>query len=116
MPFAIDWFTPFLRRRFWQIGKITLLDNPTCVLELRTALEPWPVIGDAGGSGTSRPVDNSMERLQLFLTGAVGDTPDAGTGAKRYVLCAMAIGCRYGLPGSPGTPLARSDFAPAYPC
>jgi len=86
MPFAIDWFTPFLRRRFWQIGKITLLDNPTCVLELRTALEPWPVIGDAGGSGTSRPVDNSMERLQLFLTGAVGDTPDAGTGAKRYVL------------------------------
>ena len=78
MPFAIDWFTPFLRRRFWQIGKITLLDNPTCVLELRTALEPWPVIGDAGGSGTSRPVDNSMERLQLFLTGAVGDTPRRG--------------------------------------
>jgi len=63
-----------------------LLDHPTCVLELRTALEPWPVIGDAGGSGTSRPVDNSLERLQLFLTGAVGETPEAGTLAKRYVI------------------------------
>jgi uncharacterized protein (DUF2126 family) len=86
LPFELDWFTPFLLRRFPQNGKITLLENPSRVLELRTALEPWPVIGDAGGGGTSRPVDNSMERVQLFLTGAVGDAPAAGTLAKRYVI------------------------------
>ncbi|NEQ46036.1 MAG: transglutaminase-like family protein [Leptolyngbya sp. SIOISBB] len=88
LAFDLDWFTSFLLRRFPQIGKISLLDNPSRVLELRTALEPWPVIGDAGGSGTSRPVDNSLERLQLFLTGAVGDPPAAGTLAERYaILC-----------------------------
>ncbi len=86
LAFELDWFTPFLLRRFPQIGKISLLDNPSRVLELRTALEPWPVIGDAGGSGTSRPVDNSLERLQLFLTGAVGDPPEAGALAQRYVV------------------------------
>ncbi len=86
LPFELDWFTPFLLRRFPQNGKITLLDNPSRVLELRTALEPWPVIGDAGGSGTSRPVDNSMERVQLFLTGAVGDAPETGALAQRYVI------------------------------
>ncbi len=86
LPFELDWFTPFLLRRFPQNGKITLFENPARVLELRTALEPWPVIGDAGGGGTSRPVDNSMERVQLFLTGAVGDAPEAGTLAKRYVI------------------------------
>lgn len=86
MPLELDWFTPFLLRRFPQNGKISLLDNPSQVLELRTALEPWPVIGDAGGSGTSRPVDNSMERVQLFLTGAVGEPPAAGVLSQRYVV------------------------------
>jgi len=86
LPFELDWFTPFLLRRFPQNGKMALRDNPSQVLELRTALEPWPVIGDAGGSGTSRPVDNSLERVQLFLTGAVGDAPEAGMLAKRYVV------------------------------
>lgn len=84
--FEIEWFTPFLVRRFPQNGKISLIDNPSRILEVRTALEPWPVIGDAGGGGTSRPVDTSMERLQLFLTGAVGDAPEAGAIAERYVL------------------------------
>ncbi|MEM7648258.1 MAG: transglutaminase family protein, partial [Cyanobacteria bacterium P01_A01_bin.70] len=86
--FELDWFSPFLLRRFPQIGKISLLDEPSRVLELRPALEPCPVIGDAGGGATSRPVDNSLERLQLFLTGAVGDSPAAGALAKRYaILC-----------------------------
>lgn len=85
LPFELDWFTPFLLRRFPQVGKISLQANSPQVLELRTALEPWPVIGDAGGSGTSRPVDNSLERLQIFLTGAA-DVAAAGTLAQRYAL------------------------------
>lgn len=88
LPFELEWFTPFLLRRFPQVGKVALSGAATPVLELRTALEPWPVIGDAGGSGTSRPVDNSLERLQLFLTGAAGDTTEAGALAQRYgLLC-----------------------------
>ena len=86
--FELSWFAPFFQRRFPPHGKFSLLNNPSRVLEIRTALEPWPVMGDAAGGGTSRPVDNSMERLQVFLTGAVGDSPKAGKLGDRYiVLC-----------------------------
>lgn len=84
--FELEWFAPFFQRRFPQIGKLSLMDNPARVLEIRTALEPWPVIGDAAGGGTSRPVDNSLERIQLYLTGALGDAPHPGKLAQRYVV------------------------------
>lgn len=84
--FELDWFAPFFQRRFPQIGKLSLLDDSDSRLEIRMALEPWPVIGDAGGGGTSRPVDNSMERLQLFLTGAMGEAPAAARLSNRYAL------------------------------
>ncbi|HEY9889286.1 MAG TPA: transglutaminase family protein, partial [Candidatus Obscuribacterales bacterium] len=100
-PFEAAWFQPLVERRFPRCGTLSLGANPQRRLELRTALEPWPVIGDAGGGGTSRPVDNSLERLQLFLTGAVGDTPVADALATRYAL--LCNGHRVPL-RSTGTP------------
>lgn len=86
--FSADWFTPFWERRFPRCGKITLADNPARSLELRVALEPWPVIGDLSNGGSARRVDNTLERLQIRLTGAIGDTPETGQLANRYgVLC-----------------------------
>ena len=43
-------------------------------LELRSAIEPWHVLGEeASGAGMSRFVDSSMERLQLKVTGLTDD-------------------------------------------
>lgn len=87
-PLETDWFLPFWQWRMPCYGQISLLDNPARQLELRAALEPWPVVGDAAGGGTSRPVDNSLERIQVRLTGAIGDPPQRDQLAKRYaVLC-----------------------------
>ena len=38
-------------------------------LELRQALEPWHVLADDSGGATSRPVDSSVERLQIKAEG-----------------------------------------------
>ena len=66
--FDPDWFRAQLNFRFPVCGR-TVLDNAE--LELRTALEPWPVLGEEGMAGTvSRAVDASTERVQVTLADA----------------------------------------------
>jgi uncharacterized protein (DUF2126 family)/transglutaminase-like putative cysteine protease len=68
---ALDpaWFEPFVELRFPVSGRVTLDD---VTLELRPALEAWPVLGEEPtASGTSRYVDASLERVQLRVDGLV---------------------------------------------
>lgn len=70
-PFEFDWFAPHFEFRFPRIGD---LEQRDLQVELRTALEPWHVLGEEpGGGGTVRYVDSSLERLQVKARGLAGD-------------------------------------------
>ena len=70
-PFQAEWFAPHFEFRFPRIGD---LEQRDLQLELRTALEPWHVLGEEpGGGGTVRYVDSSVERLQIKARGLAGD-------------------------------------------
>jgi uncharacterized protein (DUF2126 family) len=65
--FDLEWFAPFLEFRFPRHGTLELGDIQ---VELRTAIEPWHVLGEESTSmGTARYVDSSVERLQVKVTG-----------------------------------------------
>jgi uncharacterized protein (DUF2126 family) len=67
--FAFDdsWFAPHHEFRFPLIGSVS---STGMTLSLRSALEPWHVMGEEGGAGgTVRYVDSSLERLELKVTG-----------------------------------------------
>jgi uncharacterized protein (DUF2126 family) len=69
--FDFDWFAPHFEFRFPRIGEFTRRDVQ---VELRTALEPWHVLGEEpGGGATVRYVDSSLERLQVKARGLIGD-------------------------------------------
>ncbi|MFP1129910.1 DUF2126 domain-containing protein [Asticcacaulis sp. W401b] len=69
--FSRDWFIPFFDFRFPSLGSVQI---GGLTLELRAGLEPWPVMGEEpSGGGTSRGVDSSVERMEVVLSGAVGD-------------------------------------------
>jgi uncharacterized protein (DUF2126 family) len=70
-PFEFDWFAPHFEFRFPFVGD---LEQRDLQIELRTALEPWHVLGEEpGGGGTVRYVDSSLERLQVKARGLTGD-------------------------------------------
>ncbi len=69
--FEADWFAPFLEFRFPLMGRVQV---GNLQLELHQAIEPWHVLGEEiTSSGTARYVDSSVERLQVRLTGAMGE-------------------------------------------
>ena len=70
-PFEFEWFAPHFEFRFPRIGDLAQRDIQ---IELRTALEPWHVLGEEpGGGATVRYVDSSLERLQIKARGLVED-------------------------------------------
>jgi uncharacterized protein (DUF2126 family) len=67
--FAFDpaWFAPHFAFRFPLIGEVSSMGIH---LTLRTALEPWHVMGEEGApGGTVRYVDSSLERLEVKVSG-----------------------------------------------
>ena len=65
--FDKEWFAPHFEFRFPLIGEVATLGIG---LTVRTALEPWHVMGEEGSpGGTVRYVDSSLERVELKVTG-----------------------------------------------
>ena len=63
--FDAAWFAPHFEFRFPTIGT---LEVAGMALTLRTALEPWHVMGEEGApGGTSRGVDSSLERIEVLV-------------------------------------------------
>ena len=66
-PFDPAWFAPHLEFRCPTIGNVRVAG---CELTLRTALEPWHVMGEEGtAGGTARYVDSSLERIEVHVSG-----------------------------------------------
>jgi len=67
--FEHAWLDPFIEFRFPRLGEA---DIAGVHLELRSAIEPWLVLGEETASGaTARYVDSSLERLQVAADGLV---------------------------------------------
>jgi uncharacterized protein (DUF2126 family) len=68
LAFEQAWLAPFLEFRFPRIGSVQVAG---VTIELRTAIEPWPVLGEeVGKTSTARYVDSSTERIQVLVSGA----------------------------------------------
>ena len=69
--FDVNWLEPFFEFRFPHIGRVKFKDIE---LGLRTAIEPWNVLGEEmSSSGTARFVDSSVERIELKANGLTGE-------------------------------------------
>ena len=67
--FEPEWFGPHWEFRFPRLGDF---EAAGVKVELRMALEPWPVMGEEGAAGgTVRYVDSSIERIEVRVQGWV---------------------------------------------
>jgi uncharacterized protein (DUF2126 family) len=67
LSFEPAWLAPFLEFRFPRLGSVQVAGT---TIELRTAIEPWPVLGEeVGRTSTARYVDSSTERIQVLVSG-----------------------------------------------
>jgi uncharacterized protein (DUF2126 family) len=65
--FEARWFAPHFEFRFPKIGDF---EARAITVELRSALEPWHVMGEEGtAGGTARYVDSSLERVEARVKG-----------------------------------------------
>jgi uncharacterized protein (DUF2126 family)/transglutaminase-like putative cysteine protease len=70
-PLRAAWFAPHFEFRFPKHGDFAARGAE---IEIRSALEPWHVMGEeAAAGGTARYVDSSLERLQIKVTGLAPD-------------------------------------------
>ena len=66
-----QWFEPHFEFRFPYIGGF---NHNSIKVDLRQAIEPWNVLGEeATGSGTSRYVDSSVEKMEVKVSGYVDE-------------------------------------------
>ncbi len=71
MKFEPDWFKAHLEFRFPLSG---VVQQGGIEVEVRTAIEPWHVLGEEGVvGGTARYVDSSLERVQIRAKGDLGE-------------------------------------------
>ena len=83
-PFDDAWFAPFIEFRYPVYGTVAY---EGIQLELRQAVEPWHVLGEeVSGSGTARYVDSSVERLQIKVTGMIGNRHQVVCNGRRVPL------------------------------
>ena len=99
-----DWFAPQLEFRFPKIGSLAA---EGLELEIRQALEPWHVLGEqASGGGMARPVDSSLERIQVKLSGQTESRYVVGCNSRRVPLRST---------GTPGEAVAGVRFRAWHP-
>ena len=66
-----DWFKSHFEFRFPFVGGF---EYNSMKIELRQAIEPWNVLGEeATGTGTSRYVDSSVEKMEVRVSGFVDE-------------------------------------------
>ncbi|MCA9262559.1 MAG: transglutaminase family protein [Planctomycetales bacterium] len=92
-PLQVDWFAPHFEFRFPVIGEF---QQRGIHVELRTAVEPWYVLGEEPAGGyTARYVDSSMERLQVKVQGMYGGRHEITCNGRRLPLHPTGKECEY---------------------
>jgi uncharacterized protein (DUF2126 family) len=83
-PLELDWFAPHFEFRFPKLGHVVYHNIE---IELRQAIEPWPVLGEEQTSvATARYVDSSLERVQIKVRGMTDSRHKLACNGRRVPL------------------------------